>query len=120
MRKLFIACFAFTGCLASPAFAECNVQRFSFFPGGTTESNMTVTSGKNCGVVVHAGGQSRFDNVGIAAQPKHGTLSPRAGVGVTYRSAAGFKGEDSFVYTVTGKMRTGTGTATIKIRVSVI
>jgi hypothetical protein len=120
MRKLLMACLVLTGGLASPAFAECSVPHFSFFPGAVVESSMTVTSGRNCGVLVFAAGQSRFDSVGISVRPKHGALSPRMGVGVTYRSAPGFKGEDSFVYTITGKMRTGSGTATVKIRISVI
>jgi hypothetical protein len=47
-------------------------------------------------------------------------LSARAGGGVTYRASPGYKGEDSFVFTVTGKMHTGSGTAMIKISVNVI
>jgi hypothetical protein len=120
MRNLFFGCLVLASCSASPALAECSLPYFQFFPGVTVESTMTVTSGRNCGVLLYAAGQSRFDSVGIAIRPKHGTLSPRMGVGVTYRSVAGFKGEDSFVYTVTGKMHTGSGTATIKIRVVVI
>jgi hypothetical protein len=120
MRNLYFACLPFTCLLANQASAECSVQRFSFFAGAEANSIMTVTSGKSCGVILHASGRSRFDNVGILGQPKHGTLSSRMGVGVTYRSSPGFKGDDAFVFTVTGQMRTGHGTATIKIRVSVI
>jgi len=105
--------------MTGPALSECTVARFQFFAGAESATQMVVTSGRNCGVIIRAAGMSRFDNVGIVARPTHGILSPRLGVGVTYKSAPGYKGEDSFVFTVTGKMRTGTGTATIKVRVSV-
>ncbi len=43
------------------------------------------------------------------------------GVGgaVTYKSAAGYNGEDAFVFAVTGQMKTGRGTAKIRVKVSV-
>jgi hypothetical protein len=81
---------------------------------------MTVTSGRNCGIILHAAGQSRFDAVAIVERPKHGTLSPRMGVGVTYRSAAGHRGDDSFVFSITGTMSSGTGTARVRVHVTVI
>ncbi len=120
MRGLLIAGIVLSSAIASPAFAECSVPSFRFYPGVEVSPVMTVTSGRNCGVIVHAAGQSRFDAVGITEQPKHGTLSPRMGVGVTYRSSPGYRGEDSFVFTVTGKMSTGSGTARIRVHVTVI
>lgn len=106
--------------MTTAARAECSVTRFPFYPGAEVSSNMIVSSGKSCGINLNAAGESRFDSVGISTRPKHGTLSPRAGGGVTYRAAPGYKGEDSFVFTVTGRMHTGSGTATIRISVSVI
>jgi hypothetical protein len=104
----------------SPALAECSVPHGTMFPGVETSQTMRVTSGRNCGIILYAAGQSRFDAVGTAERPKHGTLSPRMGVGVTYRSAPGYRGEDSFVFTVTGRFSSGTGTARVRVHVSVI
>ena len=75
-------------------------------------------------VFVLSGGPSQLEHEGQQRQgsvrPKHGTLSARAGGGVAYKTPAGYKGEDSFVFTVTGQMHTGNGTATIRISVNVI
>jgi len=120
MRKLIVGGIALVAASAGSARAECNVMRFRFFPAVQSESTMTVTSGRNCGVILHAGGRSRFDAVGIVQRPQHGPLSPRSGVGVTYRSSPGYKGADSFTFTVKGSMSGGNGTATIRIGVSVI
>ena len=120
MRSLLIAGIAFSSVLASPARAECSVPYSRFFPGSETSQVMTVTSGRTCGINLSAAGQSRFDAVGIAERPKHGTVTPRAGGGVTYRSAPGYRGTDSFVFTVTGTMSTGTGTARVRVQVTVI
>lgn len=103
---------------AGSSFAECTVQRFNFFPGSEAQAAMSVTTGRTCGIISHAAGQSRFDDVRIIERPKHGTLSPNPGTGVNYRSAPGYRGEDSFVYSITGQMKAGRGTATIRVKVS--
>jgi len=120
MRGLLIGGIVLASVIASPAYAECSVPFSKFFPGSESGQTMTVTSGRNCGIILHAAGQSRFDAVDIVERPKHGTLSRRMGVGLTYRSAAGYRGDDSFVFSVTGQMSSGSGTARIRVRVTVI
>jgi Big-like domain-containing protein len=107
--------------LGVPASAQaaCYTSRFSFFPGMNTSAMMQAPSGKSCGAIVHAAGQSRFDSVRVTVPPANGTAVSRQGVGVTYRSKPGFKGQDSFTFTVTGRMRRGEGTATIRMNVTV-
>lgn len=104
---------------AGTAAAACQVDRFGFGPGETSRTTMSVSSGQSCGVIVHAGPNSRFDSVAIAARPRNGSLESRSGVGVTYRSRAGYRGPDSFSFTITGRMARGTGTATIAVSVNV-
>jgi hypothetical protein len=99
--------------------AACGVGQFSFFANQTTDVRMVADSGKSCGIIVRAGSHSRYDGVNVRVPPRHGTVSSRAGVGVTYRSRPGFKGEDTFVFSVTGQMWSGTGTATIRVAVTV-
>jgi hypothetical protein len=104
---------------STPVHAACRVLPFKFFPGTETHATMYVTAGQFCGVIIHAGGSSRFDSVRISATSKHGTVSPRAAGGATYRPLANFKGEDSFSFTVTGRMTSGTGTAAVTVAVLV-
>jgi hypothetical protein len=104
---------------AAPAYADCRVLRSRMFPGVESQSVMYASPGRSCGVVVHAGGRSRFDSISVVAPPQHGTLVSRIGVGVTYRSQPAFKGEDSFTYAVTGRFTGGSGTATTRIKVIV-
>jgi hypothetical protein len=80
---------------------------------------MTTSSGQDCWFIVHAAGRSQFDKLEIPVRPKHGTASLRQGVGVDYRPNSGYKGDDEFVFAVTGIMKTGTGTARIKVHVTV-
>jgi hypothetical protein len=105
--------------MAHPASARCYVGGFRFFAGSDTDANMLTSSGKNCWFVIHASGRSQFDKSEIPVRPKHGTASLRQGVGVDYKANAGYKGDDDFVFAVTGVMRTGTGTARIKVHVTV-
>ena len=104
---------------AGPAHAECYVGSFRFYAGTDASTIMRVTSGKNCRVIVFASALSRFDNIAITERPKHGTLSPHMGVGVSYKSAAGFKGDDDFLFTVVGEMVHGNA-ARIKVHVTVL
>ena len=118
MKRSILAA-AFTLMMANAAIAECSVARFGFFRGQTSDTTMTVSSGASCGVIVHAGARSRFDSVSITSAPRNGTLSPRAGVGVTYRSKPGYRGADTFTFAVTGQLASGHGTATIRVDVTV-
>lgn len=118
MTRLILAV-VFTLVTANSALAECSVARFSFFRGQTSDTTMSVTSGTSCGVIVQAGARSRFDSVSITAAPRNGTLSNRAGVGVTYRSKPGYRGTDAFTFAVTGQLASGQGTATIRVNVTV-
>lgn len=115
----WLATTVFLVAAAGTAAAECQVGRFGFAPAQTSETTMSVGSGQSCGVIVHAGPNSRFDSVAIAAQPRNGSLVSRSGVGFTYRSRPGYRGPDSFSFTITGRMARGTGTATIRVSVNV-
>jgi hypothetical protein len=99
--------------------AECLVGRFQFFPGVTTDAAMSVTSGRACGIIIRASARSNLREIRTVTAPRHGTLTSRSGVGVTYRSRSGYKGQDFFAHAVTGDMYSGSGTATIRVAVTV-
>jgi hypothetical protein len=106
--------------LCSPASAACRGGYVNLFAGSEARTILVVSSGRVCGFMVSTGPRDHFDSVGIAERPKHGILLPRSGVGVNYRSSAGYKGEDSFVFTVTGEIQSTRGTARVRVRVTVI
>jgi len=101
------------------ASAECRFSGVNAYFNQESEAAITVSSGSNCGFSLNASSQVAFERTQIVARPKHGTASPRSGAGVTYKSASGYKGEDSFVISITGRGSSGPGTATIKVRVTV-
>ena len=119
MRKWIYAFILSLTFSAAPAHARCYVGHFKFFAGADNGTVMQVSSGRDCRIIVFAGARSRFDNIEFTQRPSHGTLSSHMGVGVSYRSAAGFKGEDDFVFTVVGVMTHGSA-ARIKVHVTVI
>jgi len=119
MRMAMLAALAAMPLLAEPAAAKCSVPRFSFFPNRQVDASMRVGSGETCHINIRAHPESRFDKAAIVAAPGHGRASASLGAGVTYRSCAGYAGQDVFVYAVTGKMRSGTGTAKVRVTVSV-
>jgi len=120
MRTLLLAALAAAPFVADQARAECHVPRFSFSPKAQVNATMEASSGQSCTVKLSASEQSRFDKVAIVAPARHGTAAAAGVGGVAYTSAAGYAGDDSFVFSVTGQMKSGYGTARIRIRVSVL
>jgi len=103
----------------SPALAQCDAMGGKLSPGTTATWTMRVTSGKPCGLFLRAGDTARFDSVVIAARPKHGAAVSRAGASIVYRSSPGYKGEDSFDFTVSGQMPYGHVAAPVSVHVTV-
>jgi hypothetical protein len=79
---------------------------------------MHVTKGSSCSINVHAGGRSSFTGISISARPRNGVAGTRS-VGVSYRPKPGFAGNDAFTFAVSGQFASGTGTAVIRVNVTV-
>jgi hypothetical protein len=118
MRIAILAAGAAAALFGGPAWAGCSVPHFNFFPGRQIEATMSADSGQSCSLRLRASATSRFDKVAIVVRPRHGTASTVGG-GISYKSAAGYAGNDAFVFSVTGKMKTGSGTARIRVAVTV-
>src|SRR5438128_1283871 len=98
--------------------SACNTARFRFTFGSDTSTVMTVGSGKPCAIPLRAGARSTFSGVSISAPARNGTA--RAGsTGVTYQSKPGYKGADSFAFTVSGTNTRGPGKSTVQLTVNV-
>jgi hypothetical protein len=104
-----------TSCAAE---AGCVVPGFSFHVNQTSEASMHITRGSACFINVQAGGRSRFESIAISARPRNGVVATRS-VGVSYRPKPGFIGNDVFAFSVRGQLAGGTGTATVRVTVTV-
>ena len=81
--------------------SACNIVPFSFNLGTDTSTVMQVGSGKRCSFTLHAAAKSAFSGVAISAPARNGTARADYS-GPTYQSRPGYKGADSFAFTVTG------------------
>jgi len=106
--------------LLSCASAQACTFRFSFVFGQVTNGTLTAASGESCAVTEdRTGGKTVIKSVKVTSPPKNGSASPGP-IGVTYRSKPGFKGNDSFIFTIFGDGNAGTNvTATIQITATI-
>ena len=117
-RTIFVG-LAVLMCSASAQAASCSA-RFSFIFSQATSGTMAAASGAPCAATAErTGGKTVIKSVKVTVPPKNGTASPGSN-GVTYRSKPGYKGSDSFTFTIFGDGNAGPNTtATIQMQVSV-
>lgn len=111
---------ALTMVLLSAGLAEaaCSVSRWRFSFGSESAADMT-TDGAPCRTTVSwTAGTTEIHGIRISSPPRNGTAQA-GGSSVTYKPKAGFKGTDSFAFTITGRRLTTPGTATVRVSVSV-
>lgn len=102
---------------SSTANADCPSVRWNFRLGQETTTSR-VTDGTPCFFrMTDIGGEGAIYGVEIATPPKNGTALASGRSMVVYKPKAGFKGEDSFVFELVGKLN-GTPTSA-KVRVTV-
>jgi len=117
MRRVILATVFLAGMGVVEASA-CNIVRFRFIFGSDTSTVMLVGSGKACSIPLRTGSRSTFSGVAVSAPARNGTASAGSS-GVTYRSKPGYKGADSFAFTVTGTNSRGPGKSTVQVAVTV-
>ncbi len=116
MQRLILAIFL-TGIGAVEASA-CSLVPFRFNFGPDTSTIMQVGSGRLCSVLLHAGARSTFSGVAISAPARNGTVHARSS-GAGYQSKPGYKGADSFAFTLAGTNSRGSGKTTVQVSVTV-
>jgi hypothetical protein len=103
--------------VSSVANADCPSVRWNFRLGQET-STSRVTDGTPCFFhMTDIDGNGAIYGIEIATRPKNGTALASGRSMVVYKPKAGFKGEDSFVFELVGKLN-GTPTSA-RVRVSV-
>jgi hypothetical protein len=100
---------------ATPCRAGCHYDRFRFYTNFDTSTTMRTTSGAQCTINLVIKG---IDSIAVTESARHGVASYNGGIGypkISYRSSSGYKGADSFVFSLTG----ANGVAHVKVSVDV-
>jgi len=100
------------------ATGHCRTSPLVFRPGATVETQVTVAQQQACSVYVNPG-SAMVNAMAVTAPPSAGTVSARGRTGVVYRASAGFRGDDTFAFVLSGKIREDVAPMTVKVRVSV-
>jgi len=98
--------------------SACNFVNFRFFFGTDSETDMSVRSGQPCSMPLITGGRASYSGIRISRQARGGAARADSS-GVTYQSRPGFRGPDSFAFTVSGTTPFRTGSTTVEVRVTV-
>jgi hypothetical protein len=117
MGRLALAVLLLTGVGIAEASA-CNFVNFRFFFGTDSETDMTARSGESCSMPLITGGRASYSGIRISRPARGGTARADSS-GVTYQSRPGFRGPDSFAFTVSGTTPFRTGSTTVEVRVLV-
>ena len=117
MARLALAVLLWAGVGMAEASA-CNFVNFRFFFGTDSETDMVARSGERCSIPLITGGRASYSGFVISRPPRGGTARATSS-GVTYQSKPGFKGPDSFAFTVSGTTPFRTGSTTVAVRVIV-
>src|SRR5947199_9931836 len=110
MRRATLATVLLLALGATEASA-CNYVNFRFFFGTDSETDMTVRSGQPCSMPLITGGRASYSGIVISRPARGGTARADAS-GVTYQSKPGFKGADSFPFTLSGTPPLRSGSTT--------
>lgn len=96
----------------------CNFVNFRFFFGTDSQTDMLARSGEPCSMPLITGGRASYSGI-VISRPARGGTARAGSSGVTYQSKPGYKGADSFAFTVSGATPFGSGQTTVEVRVAV-
>jgi hypothetical protein len=96
----------------------CRTEPGVLGSGAELAAAMTVSHNSACAIWTKLQSSSITD-VRIEALPQHGTLALRGRTGVTYRPAPQFTGEDSFAFTLHGRLDVRDNSSLVRVRVTV-
>jgi len=98
--------------------AACTVHRWSFYWDQESQAVMT-TDGAPCRTsITWTGGTTEVQGVTISSPARNGTASA-SGNTVNYRPKPGFKGRDTFAFTISGRRGVTPSKAVVRVTVTV-
>jgi hypothetical protein len=94
---------------------DCHTKPVPLAIGHDADVSITLPANTPCTILVRTGGIS-VDDIAIHAPPERGTLISRARTGVVYRPLPGFKGNDSFSFSLRGGVDAIRRTSVVRVR----
>jgi hypothetical protein len=119
-RLVTLAALSFVA--ATPCRAGCHTEKFQFYFGFDVGTTMHVTSGAPCAIKGSLGRKANVESIAVTEPAKHGVASYNGNIGyprIVYRSSPGYKGSDTFAFSLTGKSMRRSGVATVHVSVDV-
>ena len=98
--------------------SACSFVNFRFFFGSDSSTDMAARSGQPCSMPLITGGRASYSGIVISRPARSGTARADSS-GVTYQSKPGYRGADSFAFTVSGTNPHVRGRTTVEVRVTV-
>jgi hypothetical protein len=105
--------------LTGTSLANCKVEYFKFYFNFDSQAAIHAESGRACPLRLTV---SALEGLQIVKQPQHGTAAYNGSfsdIVVNYKSVAGYKGADEFVFAATGGDPKHHGTANVTVTVDV-
>jgi hypothetical protein len=106
----------------TPCRAACHTDHFNYYHGSEAAATMHVTSGSSCTIKLGVGGTSSIDSIAVTDRPKHGAASWNGSTvypEVSYKSSPGYKGDDGFLFEISGPSQRSTSPAGVRVSVDV-
>jgi hypothetical protein len=97
---------------------DCRVKPIPLLPGVASNISLALPANTPCTILV-APGSAILDDITIDAPPGRGTLTSRGRSGVVYRPDPGFKGADSFAFSLHGRPNATSGAAVVHVRATI-
>jgi hypothetical protein len=97
---------------------DCRVAPIQLALGSETAVSIALPANRPCTILVRPG-NATFDAITVVSPPERGTLTPRGRTGVVYRPPPGFKGGETFDFSLHGRSSSTYETSTIRVRANI-
>jgi hypothetical protein len=98
--------------------ASCQSKPVPFVAGLTFNVAVAVPAGRACTISVEIGSVA-VKSFQIEAPPAHGEVVARGRTGVVYLPQSGFKGDDTFAFSIEGSSEISTGKSVVRVNAAV-
>ena len=115
LSGLCVVAMVLAGILSS---RDCRVAPIQLALGIETAVSIALPANRPCTILVRPG-NATLDAITVVSPPERGTLTPRGRTGVVYRPPPGFKGGETFDFSLRGRSSSTYETSTIRVRANI-
>ncbi len=115
LSALCVCAMVFAGILSGP---DCRVRPIRLALGHDQNISIALPANTPCTIAVLPG-NAILDGITVDAPAEHGTLTPRGHAAMVYRPRAGFRGRDSFDFSLHGGSSAERETSIIRVRATI-